>query len=324
MKHYIKKVFFAFIALPFVFLSSSINSAQAIVLPPPIDGVTSLPFGDFDVYSLALLNVLAGYGSPQSGEPFYVVSTPGAIKDEIVFGTGSSGADLNNNPSGMDDPHATPSGAPNADLSFTTQDGADPSDGPALPLVDMTTTWDAEVAAIRDFLGETGQFVPFFNLNETGTDDLPGIDLLIWAEVTLSGTAIADKVFTLSGIDSHGGFDDWAYVHGTICGSTTQFYHLGPCVLGDPFDAADINQNLGADNAAFAIYNAQLDEFIRNPDSGYDLLRLDWRMARLNNGYEQAFLNATTSISIIAEPVPLMLLGFGLMGLGLLRKRRYA
>jgi len=322
VEKHLKKFFYTCVAVPLLFSSAAINTSQALVLPPADDGVTSLPFGDFDVYSLALLNVLSGNGAPQPGEPYYVASSPGAIKDDVVFGTGASGGPLNDNPAGMDDAYTTPSGTDTADLSFSTQTVPDPSDGPGGGLTDLTTTWDAETEALRDFLGPDGQFIPFFNLNDTGTDGLDGIDLLIWAEFTLSGNAVADQVFTLSGTESEGGFDDWAYVHGTICASTTQFYHLGPCDLNSPFDGMDVNQNLGANNAAFAIYNAQLDAFIKNANSGYDLLRIDWRMAKLNNGYEQAFLNATTSISIVSEPAALMLFGFGLVGLGFFRRKR--
>lgn len=325
---------------------------NALSLPEGSCGLSGscLTFGDFNVYSLAFLNTIAGYDKPSSGEPYYVRSQPGDIKDGVVFGTGGSGQGVNTNFSGMDDAYNTPNALPNQEASFLMGSGAATEPGTATgsaPLIDYNTTWDADISALRGFLATGGgSFTPFFNLNETGGDTgLSGIDLLIWLHMWVDNAAGERKDYYLYGTPkelqgpgatpspagpsvANDTDPQWAYVHGTICinKDTHTVLGLGSCAsLGNPAGGSDVDQNLGADNAAFAIYNAELDAIIRGTiDSTFTSLHIDWRMMHENNGYEQAFLldNTTIPTRYVPEPSGLGLISAGLLALGSVRKRQ--
>ena len=98
---------------------SGLPQAQALTLPSGNCGLTGscLTYGDFNVYSMAFLNVQAGYGAPSGNDPYSVQSSPGQISDGVVFGTGATGTGLYENFSGMNDAYETPSGG---DVSFST------------------------------------------------------------------------------------------------------------------------------------------------------------------------------------------------------------
>lgn len=330
--------------------------ANALSLPEGSCGLsgTCLTFGDFNVYSLAFLNTIAGYDKPSSGEPYYVRSQPGDIKDGVVFGTGGSGQGVNTNFSGMDDAYQTPNAQPNQEASFLMGSGTgnEPGTEPGTslgnaPLIDYNTTWDADISSLRSFLSTGGgNFTPIFNLNETGGDTgLTGIDLLIWLHMWVDNAAGERKDYYLYGTPQglqgpaatpnptgpsvvNDTDPQWAYVHGTICinKDTHTVLGLGSCAsLGNPAGGTDVDQNLGADNAAFAIYNEELDGIIRGSiDSTFTSLHIDWRMMHENNGYEQAFLLANTTVPPrnVPEPSALALISAGLLAVGTLRKRQ--
>lgn len=317
------------------------NSAQAgIVLPPVNNGVTSLTYGDFDVYSLPFLNFLATGETNQLGD-FEVQSTPGAIKDLIVVATGANGGPVNTNFAGMDNALSTPNSAQGTE-TFVSQ-GNEP--GQVAPFAgDNNGTWDSEISALRDFLGGDDLLI-YFNLNENNQAGAvldAAQDILIWAEVTLidlDGIA-PDMTFVLNGVNpdptfnaftnfgsfdfGNGSVDNVGQIHGEICIDTvtSQLLALGPC-SGQP-NSATINQNLGADRAAFAVVNQQLSNIINDIGTAYDILSLDFRIGELSNGYEQLFIAALERERPPVEvPTPgtLGLLGAGLIGLGLMRRR---
>lgn len=340
MKSSLTRIFAGFALAAGVTCAAPVASA-GVVLPSPDCPSNCLQFGDFSVYSLTLLNMQAtgSASNPNPGDPFFVASNPGELtKNYVVFGTGTSNPGVVQNPAGMDWAFATPSGSPNA--FFSTGAGPDPSQ--VAPFTgDQATTWDARVSALRSFLATSGGvFAPFFNLNETGNNNLPGIDLLIWmhAQLVDESGVLPTRDFYLRAAPGTGPdpaapqvgtgipFDpQWVYVHGTICAdsATNLFLHFGPCTAGDPATARDLDQNLGANQAAFAIFNSDLDSLVRDPSSGYDLLHVDWRMTWEDNGYEQGFLAADTTFRV-PEPGTAALAGLGLLAIGfaLYRKRR--
>lgn len=306
-----------------VVLSFSAPTRAGVVLPDTGGFIV----GDFTVYSLAEINVRAGFGSPNPGDPFYVKSTPGELlnTNAIVLATGTNNAGVVDNPPLMDDAYPTPSGGAMSSLTFNTELLADPG-GTGEFTGDVSLTWDAEVGALRDYLNAGGgEFVVYFNLNETGTNGLPGIDLLIWAEFTLYKAGGTDPItFTLfdNFEDSQMAFNDWVYAFGEICASTTTFFHGGPCDGSEPAGAQTISQNLGENIAAFAAFNQELNDLILDPTSGYVSLSISARMSEMNDGYEQVFIlsDTTTTPRIVSEPGMLGLLIGGLM-LILLRRR---
>lgn len=318
------------------------NNAQAgIVLPPPINGATTVTYGDFDVYSLPFLNFLATGSTNQLGD-FEVMSTPGAIKDLIVVATGSNGAPVNTNFAGMDNALQTPNSMMGVE-TFYTQPANEP--GEVAPFAgDNTGTWDSEISALRNFLGGDDLLI-FFNLNENNEAGAvldAAQDILVYAEVTLRDLdgVLPDMVFTLNGINpdpvlntftnfgtfdfGNGDVDNVGHVHGEICVDTglQTLIRLGPCEGGDGPNAATINQNLGADRAAFALTNTALSNIINDMGTLYDVLSLDFRMGELSNGFEQLFIAPLERPVDVPAPGALGILGLGLAGLGFAAHKR--
>ena len=77
---------------------------------PPSERVL---YGDFYTYSLpipAWRYSLQFGGGVGPGNPYYVDSTPGSIKDDVVIATGANGVPVNTNVAGMNDAYQTPNG----------------------------------------------------------------------------------------------------------------------------------------------------------------------------------------------------------------------
>src|SRR5689334_15159214 len=70
-----------------------------------LTGAGFVQYGDAQSYALAVLNYQA-VGGNNPGDPFYVNSTPGAIKDLIVIATGAGGTGVTTNVAGMDNAYA--------------------------------------------------------------------------------------------------------------------------------------------------------------------------------------------------------------------------
>ena len=311
-----------------------------------------IQFGDFAVYSLGLLHVqdeFANTGTipttnPTPGDAFYVASSPGELGNDgyIVYGTGTNNNSVNTNGDGtlIDDAQSQPTGTGGSPTFVV---GTATETAPTFA-VDQTSSWDATLSAVRsEFAAGSdpdGQFVIYFNLNETGgkvVDPVTGlapIDVMAWFRIVLEDVdgVLPDREFYLTGNPGSMTAPDindvtdpnWVQVHGTICVSATAgFLGFGPCTPAQVLiGGTDVNQNLGANTAAFAMHNQELSDLVLN--SGYDVMRGNWQFAELNNGYEQQFSALTPFDTPTDVPTPgsLALAGIALAALAAAMRRR--
>jgi hypothetical protein len=326
-----------------------------------VAGTNCLQFQDFTVYSLALLNFQAQQGPIGPGDQ-YAVSTNGvALQNALVVGTGVSGAgsinqDLNL-PGGVDDAYGTPSAQGGGITNFVPSAGNQGFQG-NIP-GNTSGTWDIQVSALNAYLNG-GSLNFFFNLNQTNSKTTTYLnspeDALGWMQVTLRNSTTQNSVsFWLDGNACNGQVgvpnspncdptqsvsqnispgnsdilpndplhDEWAYIHGQICISPAgAVVNFGACAKGDKVDST-VNQNLGANDAAFGLYSDALQTAL---NSGlYDVMSIDFRMAALTNGYEQLLIFAGNAVPHdVPEPLTITMFGAGLAGAALWRRRRKA
>jgi hypothetical protein len=324
-----------------------------------VAGTNCLIFDDFTVYSLALLNFQAGAGQVGPGDPFAVSTNGMALQNALVVGTGVNGAGSINSdvlPGGVtDDAYNTPNSQGSGLTNFVMDSTNQGAQGGLIP-GNTSGTWDILVSALKNYLNG-GSLNFFFNLNQTNSNvttylDNPE-DALGWLAVTLRDSTgnNGSVTFYLDGNACNGtigdplsancdstqsypqnnannsilpadsNHDEWAYIHGEICVSDAgALLGFGSCQsLG--MAGNTVKQNLGANDAAFALYSNTLQTAL---NSGlYDVMSIDMRMAALDNGYEQLLIFAGNAIpQEVPEPITLTLFGAGLAGVVLLRRRR--
>lgn len=347
----------------------STTARAALILPEPDCGLSSgktcLVYDDFTVFSMSFLQFTEnGSLSPNSGDKYYINSSPGHLADDIVIASSphvsKDNEDLTPSLVDMDNAFDTPnaggsetfvmlssnepspvltndnfinSALPNPDNLDIDNDGIPDGDANGNGI----SLWDIETASLTSFLGGD-DLLFFFNLNETGANDTldSGQDMLSWMRVFLTDSTTGDvKHFTLSGnntlapaIQSRAQSssdsilptedDMWAYTHGEICVSTVDgtVLALSSCsFVGNPANGVTVNQNLGANAAAFALWNEELNDDLYS--GKYDMLSVDMRMSHIENGYEQLFIRAanvsdgTVIINEVPSPSSLFLIFVG-------------
>jgi hypothetical protein len=113
------------------------------------------------------------------------------------------------------------------------------------------------------------------------------------------------------------GDTNWAYVHGaiTVDKTTGTFIHFGPPTAADGNNAVAVNQNLGANQAAFAMYNPQLSGLVTGAiPNTYTTMTVDVELSGLDNGYEQLFILPTQVAPGAVTPEPASLVVWGVLG----------
>lgn len=324
------------IIIPVIALSGFLAGAvKAEPIYPSPTGLNAGQYGDFYSYSLPILAYsydLANGGGTGPGNPFYISSTPGQIADDIVVATGVSGGPVTTNIAGMDDAYATPTGVNGSPL-FSTRVDTDPG-GAGEFAGDSDTTWDARVETLLGFLGGEDLFF-YFNNNQINSGAAANQNLYAAAQVILGSDAGGDLLYfdflnngglgpildgdvttyTSSGAYDWSTFDDYVLSGGQICTNADVTAFLDCADAG----AVVFNHNLGADQAAYAVYSPELMAALLTGD--YDYMRVDLGFTDLNNGYEQLFIRASTADNPNDIPLPSTLALFMIGFLSLLRKK---
>ena len=229
-------------------------------------------------------------------------------------------------------------------------DPADYNNGCFTDLDGCLPLWDADVGKLSEALGDDRSLVFFFSNNETGdTGGLSGQDLNAWAQVCLTDTdgSAATRCFTLDGtgpgilpqqydeqvaaqsdiLPEVG--DRWVHVHSDLCVLNDGSVLLGSCADQPtpvpPSLGSTLNQSLGQNEATFAVVNLELSDLVTDPNTPYDVLTIDFRLAYLNNGGDWLAIGASRieGVNKIPEPGTLLLIGLGLAGLGARRLKQH-
>ena len=323
-----------------------------------LSGASFVTYGDANSYALQVEGVRAGSTGP--GSLYYVNSTPGAIQDLIVVATGAGGVNVNTNVAGMDNALSTPSGVSGSNF--------------------FAGIWNSTLAAFTGALGALNPLF-FFNNNQVNSGAATNQQVAVWAQVSLTGTGQTTRFFDFTNrvspyalfTEGGGGVfngnvgaysslgagpiagtnlrTDYVLSGGAICLSTAVSI-AGPigtpvsCTSAVPHGSA-INNNLGANQASYAIDVPELNAFLNTYRTGgfplYTDIHVNLRFGcdpatiatsggtagvgncigrDANNGFEQLFIGTTANVTQVPEPGMLALLALGLMGVAATARRR--
>lgn len=315
-------------------------------------------YGNVNVYSLPYQSLIYEklFGS---ADAYKVMSTPGAIKDQVVIYTGAEGGDVTTNVSGFDDAYLAPNGVK---APFATTSGINTTVPTAKAEIANSSdnTWDASLLAMKSFL-QGGDAYFMFNNNDTNEDQ----NLAIWAKiwVTDETNALYGRYLYLSNMGQLYGFqplpggDASAYNPGNLSDplvsgtGNTDYVMSGGNVCFDGTtlapevcdgDSIKVNHNLGANEVAYTgvipVLEGYFDDLFIKSDlelAGYTL-HIDLRLGcdprwgetcdsiKIDNGFEQLWLMAGNVPHRVPEPGVLAMIALGLLGLAATRRTRAA
>lgn len=195
-----------------------------------LDGQGYFTYGNTNSYSLPILayqNNIANGGGTGPGNPYYVVSTPGAIQDLVVIYTGSNGTGVTTNAQGFEDAYGTPNGSHPIYANTLGTGAVAPTnqDGKGISTL-ISTTWDASLSAMKAFLNG-GDALFLFNNNDTNEDQ----HLAIWAKMWITGPGGASDVYT--GMNGSGDAQSYLYLANVNAAGAAMQYGLGGVPMGD-------------------------------------------------------------------------------------------
>lgn len=335
-----------FVALTAAILGGVSSNSHAAL---DLSGASYVTYGDGNSYGLQINGVIAGSTGP--GSLYYVNSTPGAIKDLIVVATGASGGPVTTNAPGMDDALSTPSGVSGSNF--------------------FSGIWTSTLTAFTNFLGADNPLF-FFNNNQVNSGAATNQNVAVWAQVSLTGAGQTTMFFDftnnkspyalfteggggqfmgdvtlytstgsgpLAGTNSE---TDYVFSGGAVCLNSSNV----PVSCTDPSRVGGaIDNNLGANQAAYAIDAPELNDFLaewrKGGFAGFTDINIDLRygcdpatgVAGLgdcigrdaNNGYEQLFIGTSKAVDQqVPEPGVLGLVALAMLGLMATIRRRKA
>lgn len=243
------------------------STVQAAVIAD-LSGGPYMTYGNLNSY---LLPAMAGIydnangGGTGPGNPYYIDSTPGAIKDLVVIYTGASGTGVTTNAAGFDNAYQTPNGSHPTFASISgTVNVVSPGDKSGIAN-NTSNTWDANLLSLKGFLAGGA---PVFLFNNNDTNDDP--NLAVWAKLWLtdgSNNVYNNRYLYLSNAGAVYGFGGVPYGDASIynpgdvgplidpltgktdfvlSGSVACFDSAWALQACDGTEAHKINQNLGA------------------------------------------------------------------------------
>jgi hypothetical protein len=249
-----------------------------------LDGLDYITYGNTNSYSLPVLayeysQVNGGTTGP--GNPYYIVSTPGAIKDLVVIYTGASGTDVTTNTEGFENAYESASGSKDYYESTVPGNNMTAPTGTKDITTQYASTWDANLLYLKAFL-DGGDPLFLFNNNDTNKDQ----NLAIWAKLWITdgnGDVYNDQWLYLSNqypniygtggdpspgdaysynpgdIQPSSSFGsggvlqtDYVLSGGDVCVLDADTFHLGACTSAEKQAGWEtINHNLGANQVAY-------------------------------------------------------------------------